>query len=558
MKGEIDMGKEEIKIKVESNTLGAVDDSEFNPSAIVDNYDASFEVRSAGKIIIPRNLQVFITGRSFGGRLGAERIRLSMLDQFLTVYGDSYYKNDVSEVDLIKLQDIGEEHILYAIDLSRALDIYDTYCNINAVIGKQMVKTLGWDWQDISTHKQEYIDTLNSLIEIINAKFFFARTVSLDKLIYLHSRIFVSDNNSKTDFTAFSMATRTWIDESDGTCDLGTDDWVDLLGVRRLRKLSDVERVRSSLETFSLSLWYNNVAPFLKHIYSNSNNKGLFTLDKYDRSRRNAFVFVYNENVNELIRNIQLTGRPYITSDDAYFTKCLTVSESNSGSLLQGAVNDDQQCVCFCNTKIVPTDGNTGKSELVNLIDYPVTKDHFLAVMSGLATYNLGRYGRSGVVNENIKPFIMTPEYTGELYFFNCVYVGYDGNNEAYTQYLHTTSIIHDFESGSAAATFMDDILIYCYNMEVHSMDDRYLWTDMHTSLSEMLPSQSRSAALPIRIIDMEADSNVFDMTTEFFYSDLDNFFPIAEEQLRSYLRMYNYYANALEMDSSKPKRKGA
>lgn len=401
------MPAKEIKVIVENSDLLKPDNKLFNENGLVEDTIANTAMAanqdgflgaqpSSIKVsIIPESILAIDYLPSLGGTQGKGRTQLAFRDQFVAVVGSAYHSIDLSEPDLIKLAMLSAGTHLLIDEIDRALNTYDKWDPVNAAFGKQLVTVLGFSWESIANEKQSWIDARNNLADIVRTKFYLGSFKALDVWHSLASKIFTTDTDRKTQLVVFRPLEYTTIINfvdceimiSDANTPKANGSYTKLWTLSKLRE------VATRLNNFSLSAWYNEVAPYLHHLYGGSDSSLYRIAESYSVEN---WGFTYSEEVNTMIRNARFTGKAKPVGSLNYDP--FAIWETESGYIAQGGYDPisgqtpdfpGYQVTRLAAYKEYSESGFTYKdaylfemSDKLNLPYYPANSKHICAALS--------------------------------------------------------------------------------------------------------------------------------------------------------------------------------
>lgn len=406
-----------LKIKYESNGLmGTFGSTLFDASKVLQskaygtniNHKLKWTGYSSGGAVINADKSLTNTVGavhviqyipSLGGFRGALRYQNAMKDQFVSVVGDAYSKIDLNECDLSKLQVYGESIIKLIVQIDRAIEVYDYTSGRNIACGPALVSACGFEWNDLSLHRQSFIDVRNAFAEIVNTKLYVGNNQRLDKELYLLSRVFVSDASDKTEFAVYVPGDYLDIDMTNGDLSIRTSLWDNWEKASKLITLTALNTIKGELDIFCISAWFNEVSPYLFHIYGD-NRKNLFNVAPFSATS-GSFVYTYNPVVNSMIRNADYLDDLY---DAESSTKTAIIFEDSEGHLCQGA-----RGTAGIKTMSVLPDWSMGANvyaklqragKLVTLDNYEASVDEVVTAFTSKVLLGNEIFGDTNMVNE--------------------------------------------------------------------------------------------------------------------------------------------------------------
>lgn len=485
-----------------------------------------------------------------GGTMGRKRAQLAMKDRFVAVVGDAYSKIDVDEVDLMKLQTIGEGGYEVLCELERALDFGNHIESMNLAWGNRLCSVLGFDYADLARNRQSYIDLHNRLAELLNNKFYICKTETIMKIAALSGKIYTCDADAKTQLLVFTPIECDAFDFTTGDITCGNYFMTSAGGYNRyeqkkLFSLISLTTYIDLLEAFSMSAWFNEVIPYLNHIYQDSGL--LFKVEPYKARDIKDVVVECNIAMKEVFRNADRVNLfPSDTPSDA-----LKIFQDSDGYIQQGVHTSESpagyglrvQSLYYksstdpflpCLNVVCGSGVNNFKftsEKLLNIEDYPAGDDRLATVLDYCVIIGPATDGNTQSFNT------VSVDYCGSIVFtwIRAYYLGSSGvlNDAFVSQYL-----IDTFNSGWVNAPHISAISTPASTMfnEIKKFD------------ADIRPMQWCLA------ITITSSGFRLGVSTPIVH-DYDNYFPIVYKELYAYhqARIYDtFYIPAPKFTSRK------
>lgn len=499
-------------ISAERTMLSVKNNGSTNTFTVVDkSIDETTSV--VGLVVLP----------TLGGRKGAFRTQLAFKDQFIKAVGDAYYSSNISEADLIKLFMYNESlgGLIMQIDLALALT--SNISSINAATAMHLIKLMKFDYDDLVNARQQWIDLRNRLANLLNTKFYVAHNQAIDEFYYLLSHVFIDEVSQKGQPILVKPLLYTNIDQTDGTLYIDTrlctnDTFDKQPAIYRYNITNIVEEA----EFFSMSAWYNQVAPILMHLYGDS-KEGLYQFGDHSDVPL-AFTFSYN--LLMAIRNAKLTKALVDPSADV-ISSC-TIYENTDGYIKQGGsisiVPKGMMCQEILHYTTYGADANLHcfKNSIMCLDEWPASSDSKNAGLQFYFIEDEVTNGKTPIAGYESRNYI---EYCGHLLLLDVTYCTI--YSDTTVPYKFTNDVDYLVLGISTPGTIRTQSVSGNYNSILDAMIRSQ---GLNTSRNKLILNNTASSG-PDLTID----------TISEYYHDKDNVIYLSDDYLEDYYVQRTY-----------------